>query len=565
MNRNLIFKVIAGLTGLGLLAGGMFALYFVGNRTLPTMILSAYQEKNCQKVASFSEMFNRFYPEDAGITSHVRECNDYSAAITYKENGEWQNAYLAFKNYPNSYPTGVFTSESYEEAAYSLVRLANEQYQNRQYDEAVKNLQTAIAVYGFTTSSKEAGNLLVSVYTDWASELRAAENFEEAEKKLLAFRAGAEAAGQSEKISTAGLLLAQTYLDWGQFLQDKGEFELASKRLQKAIQVSSDEEIVAQAQNQFLAIYTAWANSLFEQENFEPAIGKFKEGLLFVGEQNQPSINKSIGEVYIRWAQSLLEQNNYEAAIDKFTDGLAIIGKDGQETIHSSIGDTYVHWAQSLMQLEDYTGAIEKLKKTENISDINNTTTKAIQDAQREVYRLFSQSSGKQAQQAMEDAIKKLCERGQASQLPIFGTNEGSQAFALYGMNNALPDALIARTPADLRYVVCAKENEKQIEAKTVTLYQTHGKTGPQLTFGTVTLTRTQYIWDIKLMDMKTGDVIATKTIEGPTPIKYPYRIYCFGKDCLVRVKDKDSIPQSVQGERPNINLLIDWLLSVIK
>lgn len=66
-------------------------------------------------------------------------------------------------------------------------------------------------------------------------------------------------------------------------------------------------------------------------------------------------------------------------------------------------------------------------------------------------------------------------------------------------------------------------------------------------------------------MDMKTGDVIATKTIEGPTPIKYPYRIYCFGKDCLVRVKDKDSIPQSVQGERPNINLLIDWLLSVIK
>lgn len=226
-------------------------------------------------------------------------------------------------------------------------------------------------------------------------------------KKLLAFRAGAEAAGQSEKISTAGLLLAQTYLDWGQFLQDKGEFELASKRLQKAIQVSSDEEVIAQAHNQFLAIYTAWANSLLEQENFEPAIEKFKEGLLFVGEQNQPSINKSIGEVYIRWAQSLLEQNNYEAAIDKFTDGLAIIGKDGQETIHSFIGDTYVHWAQSLMQLEDYTGAIEKLKKTENISDINNTTTKAIQDAQREVYRLFSQSSGKQAQQAMEDAIKK--------------------------------------------------------------------------------------------------------------------------------------------------------------
>ncbi len=84
MNRRLMFKVIAGLTGLGLLAGGMFALYFTGNRILSTMILSAYQEKNCQKVASFSEMFNKFYSEDTGITSFIRECNDYSAAITYK-------------------------------------------------------------------------------------------------------------------------------------------------------------------------------------------------------------------------------------------------------------------------------------------------------------------------------------------------------------------------------------------------------------------------------------------------------------------------------------------------
>lgn len=567
MNNKLIVKVIAGLAGLGLLAGVVFAIYFSGNRILPNMILLSYQEKNCQNVASFSEIFNRFYPEDTGITSLVRECNDYSAAIDYKENGEWQNAYVAFKNYPDAYPTGVFVNESYEEAAHSLVRLANEQYQNRQYDEAVKNLQIATTVYGFTTNSQAASDLLISVYTDWANELRATGNFEKSEKILLVFRAWSEAAGQTEKVITVDLLLAQTYLAWAQFLYESGEYELANRELQKTVEVTSDEEAIVQAQNQFLAVYTAWTNSLLEQGNFEPAIEKLKESMQFVGEKNQLLLNKSIGEAYIRWAQSLLAQNHYEMAIARLDDGLLFMDEKGQATARNLMADTYILWAQSLMQKGDFIDAIEKLNIASTTLNANQAVMKSIQDARKEIYNQFSQSSGEQAQQVMNDATKKLCERNESSSLPVFGINTDKKNFMVYGANISLPDTLTAKVPADLRYVACVNEYEERVETKSVRPYVLPKNPKHEATvLGIMTVTRTQYIWEVKLMDITTGTVIAPKKFEGPTPSKFPYRILCYGGlDCMVWVKSSDFLPYSVQGARPDINLLINWLLSVIQ
>ncbi len=504
------FKIVIAIVIVLLVLLAVPGIYLAGNFMLANSIKSNYQAKNCEQVLSQSSFYASVYPApiaDQGIAALTSECALYSLAVETEEKKAWQDAYNAYKSYLQNYPKGLFANEALEHSALVLTSLAKEQLAAKKYSDAIGNINLILKSFGKTGASKDAASLMSEIYSTWAKDQRDSSDFTGAEATLKAFKAWAEREKKTDDVKSAQRELAQTYLAWGLAFQAQKQFENAKAKFDQAI--STDPEPLAksgpaiQAKAAQIKLYTEWADMLIEKNDFTGAIERYQTVVSLSAEQDQPAAKDLIAGVYLKWAVTLS-------------------GSD------------------------DFLGALQKVDEAAR-SAATESAKKSVESAKSETYIAFSKSSGNQAQRAMKDAIKVVCEKNKKPDLPIFGLDKEHILTSVYGIDEKLPDTVAAKTPGDMHYVACIEAETKVIQLKE---------------FYWSKLAREQYLWNIKLRQVNTGEISVTKSLAGGTPPAIPG---INTRSEVIAILFSGVYYHHYAGTHPDINALVSWLLTALK
>lgn len=504
LNTSIKISVII-LTILVLLLG----VYLAGDFILPGSIKASYQRKNCEQVLSLSQTYSSLYPgllADQSIADITRECGLYSFALEKEQAKAWQDAYNGYQSYKQSYPHGLFAGEVDDNSAQILVNWAKDDLAAKKYNDATGKIDTVLKNYSTTKVGSEAASLMSDVYMASAKGQRTASDFAGAETTLKAFSAWATDAKKNEYVKSAQRELALTYFMWGLAFQGQKKFEDARSKLDLAI--STDPEPLAKtgtaadAKAAKIRLYLQWGDSSIQTKDFDGALERYQTVIPLSEGRDQAMAKDGVAEVNMSWAASLAVAGDFIGALKKMDEATQAAGSNGEKS-YIEIGRTGI-------------------------------------------YKFFSKSTGSQAIAAMKGAIKDVCEKNKKPTLPIFGLDKEHIQAGIYGIDDKLPDNLVAQTPGALHYVAC-------IEIQTTTV-QT-------MTFYIAKFVREQYTWNVTLRSVEAPEtIIGTTSITGGVPPEFPpitranYMSYLLG-----------SLFYRSRGSNPDVLTLSNWMLTLMK
>lgn len=498
-------------------AGALLLIYGSGVIALPLFILSQYNQRSCETVLSMSGVYKSIYPsaiQDQTLIGPVRECAIYTLANQREEKGAWRDAYDTYQVYYGSYPNGLFVSEAREHSAMVLVALAKDQVAGKKYADAVATLNLVIAQHSETVVVAEVPDLTRSLYESWVSDLRASGDFEEATQILTDYKSWVQNNNKNELEAGIQLLLANIYLEWGLSLQHQNQFDEAEIKLDLA--TATDPESASSS---------------------GPAA----------------KVKANEAKFQIDWGDYLLKQEDFTGAITRYKSAISLSEDQEKSNIQDSISNAYAQWALSLSEQEDFLGALRQIDEAQKIT-VSETMKKLVDDTRGQIYLAFSNSEGEQAQKAMKDASKFLCEEHREPDLPIFGLDSNNVRAQVYGTDQELPGNVNAKTPGEMHYVACITEDTKIVGREShflrdIQLYPNL----PPVSFNRF-FNRVQYFWIVSLREINTGKEYKITTIDGGDPppidpnslIEYMNSPYFF-------------------GTKPDIADLANWLLPYLK
>ena len=451
-------------------------LYGIGVIVFPALIRTTYQGKNCDSALTFNKVYASLYPQllkDKGLAGPVQECTAYKAAVSYAENAKWQEAYDAYQAYVSAYPSGLFATEAHQQSSAALFQLAKVQTEEKNYENALANLNLVVASYSDTGVINDVWDFYPSVYMPWGVSLRETKDFAGSERVLNDFNTWSVSNQKNDSATVAQHELTETYLAWGLDLRSQKQYEDAVAKLDLAAKADSQSQ-------------SASAEKVQAGQN----------------------------GVYIEWGNTLLEKEQFPTAIEKF-DRAVSTSKGKNEQANDALSNGQIQWAHKLTVEEDFDGALEHLESAKKVS--TSTAMKAsLETALQETYLAFSKSSGTQARRAMKEALKTVCEKHKAPQVPIFGLNKDSVRFGIYGAEEQLPADVAAKTPGEMHEVVCVTTDNRTIESRQHKVILFQFSRGYLYTF--VDQYRVQIIWNVKLLDMATAKSLGEETLNGEEP-----------------------------------------------
>jgi tetratricopeptide (TPR) repeat protein len=485
----------------------LLLVYGAGTIVLPISILSSYHDKNCDSVSSLNGMYTSIYPgfiRDETVDEPVEECANYALGVSKQQDENWQAAYDAFQAYSKAYPNGIYARDAYDQSAVVLLELAEDHVAQKDYADALTNLNLIISTYSDSSTYKDALTLVPSTYTLWGTDLRDAESFDIAERVFNDFRLWTQN-NQKPEIETEALdELAQTYLTWGLTLQSRQEYDAALIKYDMASNLDPklSPDTVADAKSHQRKLYIEWGNDLLEQDQFSAAIETLKLGVSRADGNDEDGVSEALINGYIQWANKYVEDDDFEGSLDQLT-------------------------------IAERAAISDELKKT-------------VDEARGNTYLAFSISDGIQAQRAIRAALISVCDRNKKPDLPIFGLNEDVVRFGIYGVDTKLPDDAAAQTPGELHYIACVEEGSNNIESRTYRDIVLRTSTGYY--YRDVTQYRAELLWYINLLKIDTLEDMDEKTFVGGTPAPF-----------------ENSGGTYFYGPPPDMAEVVKWLQSVIK
>lgn len=534
MDANLKSKLKKVLVVLGI-AAGVFALlagiYFYGSLHYPQALQQAYQKKDCETVLGSHSMITRFYPYRSlqeNTTGLALECALYTNAEKLQEDGKWQDAYQAFKTCAETYPDGILASDAHEQAAASLLSQAAEQQEQKAYAESIETLKLVMAEY---PSQAEASDRYAEAHLAWGSEYQSRGEFQSAEEVLLSLRGWSQAGEYETHLADCQSALSSLYLAWGESHQSAGELVPAMEKYRQSFDAAPDSEFAGLAAEKQVEILLAQGNAY-------------------------------------------MDAGDYQSAIDSYRSGLGKMNSDGKNVLDKAIASAYIAWSQKDMEIEDYYQALVKIEDAVKVP-LSDTTKQELESFRQEIYTAFANSSGEQATQLIADASKAFCS-GEAREFPpVLGLNSDANKMTFEGESinqRGLPEEWLPKTPAELRYVVCVALEPETVQEKIVTIKRFSG----QGTFSTALFVRTdtflrfRWLWQVKVFDVLSGELVGNTTIAGSLPPPFPSylkdeMVFFADMKALVGSRNATLPPTVITGSRPEISDLVSWLIKNIR
>jgi hypothetical protein len=241
-----------------------------------------------------------------------------------------------------------------------------------------------------------------------------------------------------------------------------------------------------------------------------------------------------------------LGQRDFSGAIEKFKLALSKADGNNDDGANDALVNGQIQWAKDFSAKEDFQAALEHLQTAKETA-LSEAAKKSVDNAYQDTYLAFSKSTGPQARRAMKDALKTVCEKHKAPDLPIFGLSKESIRFGIYGVEEKLPENLAATTPGEMHYIACIDVENKVIDSrykKSIVLRVSRG-----YFYTYIHQMRAQIIWNVILLKTDTMKNVGVTTLTGDTPPPFP------------EGNDNGGI---FYGTSP-IDDLAEWLQSVIK
>ena len=454
-------------------------VYAGGYVVLPGTVKSAYQDRDCGKVLSRESLYTRLYPAritDKEIAGMLRECAVYTLASRNEETGLWRDSYNTYRVYAESYPQGLFVTDVHEHAAIVLINLAKEEMSRGKYSEAAGDIQSLLEGYSDTAAALGAGQLSADLQMEQGIDLRESGDFSGAEQAFKEVNAWAQDNGETEYARSSQLELSQTYLAWGQALQEQEMFAEAKMKIDAAASTDPD-----------------------------PASPSGPAAQVEAGQ----------AELYIQWGDHLIQQKDFANAMRQYEAAGMFLGETDPAGAKDLIVKGYVQWATKVISEEDFLGALVLLDFADKYAETA-FTKRLVDDKRSDLYLAFSRSEGEQAKDAIADAVRIACEHHIQSNLPIFARDSDNILAGIHGVEDQLPESVVAMTPAALHYAACIDEDTKLVGTLTLPISTTQFGGPPgvvQVTYGNY-----QYFWNVVLRYVDTGEEILSVVIEGIPP-----------------------------------------------
>jgi tetratricopeptide (TPR) repeat protein len=452
----------------------LLLVYGIGYVALPVSILTKYRGKDCSSILTMNRIYASLYSQvtrDASLVKYAQECEAYALATSSEQNQKWREAYDAYQAYGKNYPSGLYADQVHEHSANALMKIVQDQVEQKKYDEALQNLDLMVTSYSDTSVSAEALPLVLSTYSTWGSDLRMAGNFDQAEHVFNDFKTWSQTNQKSDLQGSAQSQLAETYLAWGESLQAQKEFEAALAKFDQATSIS--------------------VGSPFDTSK----------------------IKADQVKLYIDWGNDLLDQNNYQSAIEKFQ--LAVSQSAGDASAGDALANGQIQWASSFQASDDFTATLEHLNLAKEAA-VTDKAKQSVKNALSDTYLAFSKSSGEQAHRMMKMALLSVCKNNEKPELPIFGLDQNSIRAGIYGIEMQVPDNFIAKTPGGMHFIVCIKEESEIVDRRGFgPIWNGH-------LYRTLRQYRVRVKWDVSLYNASTGEKISQTLLLGGDPRAFP-------------------------------------------
>jgi tetratricopeptide (TPR) repeat protein len=533
--------VVLGLTVL------CIGLYFAGGYGMASMINSGHAEGNCEAAMQFSGPLEAIYPlaiapfvEQALLNG--QECLAYTQALAHENAGEYELAYEAYRDYSKAYPKGQFTELAPEKAAQNLLALGKQHFADGQYEKSVQTFNQLLREYPNGEAALAAEQDLPDVYLAWAREAWQAKDYIKATARMEQMQ---KRFPKSDAAASVDSLLPQVYLDWGQAFWHEKDYKNAVAKIQHVKENLPQGEFGKKANELLSQIQLDWGQDLYQQKNYGEAIehlnlaAKLSAGQDSVADTYRQA-KTGLCSAHQDWAASLSGQKNFAAAVSHYqTATLHADTEAEKKEIADRVATVYLGWALDLRSKNSFLESIDKVNLAKKSSDANSITSQANKTYQ-DTIQAFSQSTGTQATKEMNTAAGLVC-AGKTVTLPIFALNPDEKRFF---SATVLPTDLVAKTPGSMHYVVCVTSTNRKIQ------------TCPYRN----TVTRIAYYveryvvdWQVKVLDVMTGTVLAQNTFTGAYPKLCPYTESNTGWDFQNK--------KQYYGQKPDIKVLHDWLL----
>lgn len=493
----------------------LVGMYIIGCIYYPESIQKAYQQKDCETVLRSYDIITRLYPYRSlqeNTTGLALECALYKNAKKLQDAGEWQEAYKTYKTCAATYPAGFLAEDAQEQAATSLLMQAQEQQEQKKYTEAIETTKQVMAEY---PSRTDATNRYVEIHLLWSSEYRLREEFQAAEDVLLSLLEWGTAGQYDEYIAKSQTALSDLYLAWGENHQNAGELTPAMVKYRQAVDAAPDSASASRA------------------------------------------VEKQV-EILLTQGDTYLDAGDYQAAIDAYQRGVSDANESGKDRLHTATAQAYLAWAKHNVEREDYYQALEKVESTASLP-LPETVGREVEAYQQEIYKAFASSSGNQATRLIQDTTRALCKNEKKTFPPVLGIDPNASGLILYGIDESLSEEWIAKTPGQLKYVVCVTLNTEVFEERKRKVVR-YGEPGSYVH----SFLRLRYIWQVNVFSIITSEIVANAVFKGSEPPPFDERtdrefvvIGWYGTTYL-------SLPPSVSGSQPDINELITWLKEMV-
>lgn len=518
MDANLKSKLKKPLVVLGILAG-VFAvlagIYFYGSLHYPQSLQQAYEAKDCETVLSSHSMITRFYPYRSlqeNTSGLALECALYTNAAKLQTDGKWQDSYQAFKTCAETYPDGILASDAHEQAAASLLSHADEQQEQKAYADSVETLKRVMSEYPLQS---EAAERYAAVHLSWGGEHQSRGEYPAAEGVLLSLQDWSQAGEYETHLADCQSALSGLYLAWGESYQAAGELVPAMAKYRQAVDAAPDSASASRAA------------------------------------EKQVEILLAQGDAY-------MDAGNYQAAIDAYQRGVSEVNDSGKDRLHTSTAQAYLAWAKHNVEREDYYQALEKVESAAKLP-LPETASRDVESYQQEIYTAFAGSSGSQAKNLIQDAARTLCKNEKKTFLPVLGIDPDANGLILNGIDKSLPDEWVARTPGQLKYVVCVSLDTEVFEERKREVI-VNGVLGSYSHI----FVRLRYLWQVNVYSMVSGEIIESAVFKGSEPPPFDPRtdgkIVWTGWYGTIY----ESLPLPTLGGQPDFNELINWLRETV-
>jgi tetratricopeptide (TPR) repeat protein len=504
---------------------------------------------------------------DAGF--RLTEIQIYLDAFNNWQDKQYQDAYDAYTEFVDEYPTSPFIEQSQQALLRILPEWAKASAGNGDYAKAVELYEMIISGKSFSGGDVEqALAALPGLYLELGNALKENQDYASAIEK---YNQSIDSDSMNEWTAQAELFILETNMDWGISLSSDENYAEAIDKFEMVINFGT-EEYTGQAYEEVGNAYLAWGNLLLVQGSAAEAAEKFT--VLYTSYSDTEAASQIPPEAIeglLVYGRDLLDKGDFDTAINTFEFASTLIGK-GQEDLQAVV---YLGWGQALNGQGLFVEAVEKIliaqeltdtsdilaefesaknDSIQGISKLTDTTGKLIMYAVLEdiiINQTDSALSPQEEESCFSFSTGEECISASFLEIvyPAVGIDEQETKILLYHEDEGrmdLPEDIQAESPGHFRYAAYIHEYIVEIGFCSFSIpgYGVYES-----------ISTRQYRWDVTLYDTRTREIVDTNIFLGSR-----YMI------CAGQSEKKRGGPLEIYlGDKPSIVEVYEWLAQFVK